>query len=145
VPDAKGVARALVLAASRLVEPADRDLLEDRIVLQLPHLRQKGVEAEKWKALDHEGDAAAGRAVLQQFSLFLHGGLVETGNRSDSMTNMIEKLNEYAQKGIPNIWIFDPRLEKMFTFRSHILQEVEDIIATDDPRLELTRDEVFQK
>jgi len=70
---------------------------------------------------------------------------VEILSKSDSMTSMIEKLSEYSQKGIPNIWLFDPRLEKMFTFRPPDLQEVEDIIATDDPRLELTRAEVFQK
>jgi Uma2 family endonuclease len=70
---------------------------------------------------------------------------VEILSKSDSMTSMIEKLNEYSQKGVANIWLFDPRLEKMFTFRAHTLQEVEDIIATDDPRLELTHAEVFQK
>ncbi|MBZ5623530.1 MAG: Uma2 family endonuclease [Acidobacteriia bacterium] len=70
---------------------------------------------------------------------------VEILSKSDSMTSVIEKLDEYTQKGVANIWLIDPRLEKMFTFRSHNLQEVEDIIATDNPRLELTRDEVFQK
>jgi Uma2 family endonuclease len=58
---------------------------------------------------------------------------------------MIEKLEEYSENGVPNIWLIDPRLQKMFTFRLHTLQEVEDVIATDDPRLELTRAEVFKK
>jgi Uma2 family endonuclease len=70
---------------------------------------------------------------------------VEILSESDSMTSIIEKLHEYSQKGVANIWLIDPRLEKMFTFRSPNLQEVKDIIATADPRLELTRDEVFQK
>jgi hypothetical protein len=34
----------------------------------------------------------------------------------------------------------------MFTFRANALQEVEpNVIATDDPRLELTREEAFQE
>jgi Uma2 family endonuclease len=70
---------------------------------------------------------------------------VEILSESDSMTSIIEKLDEYSRKGVANIWLIDPRLEKMFTFRSANLQEVQDIIATDDPRLELTRAEVFQK
>ena len=70
---------------------------------------------------------------------------IEILSKRDSMTGIIEKLEEYSQKGVANIWLIDPRLEKMFTYRSHTLQEVEDIIATDDPRLELTRAEVFQK
>jgi Uma2 family endonuclease len=70
---------------------------------------------------------------------------VEILSKRDSMSSMIEKLDEYSQKGIANIWLFDPRLEKMFTYRSHVLQEVQDLIATDDPRLELTREEIFQK
>ena len=70
---------------------------------------------------------------------------VEILSESDTMTSMIEKLEEYSQKGVPNIWLIDPRLEKMFTYRSHALQEVENVIFTDDPRLELTRAEVFQK
>jgi len=70
---------------------------------------------------------------------------VEILSKRDSMTSIIEKLDEYSQKGVANIWLFDPRLEKMFTFRPPDLQEVEDSIATDNPRLELTRAEVFQK
>jgi Uma2 family endonuclease len=70
---------------------------------------------------------------------------VEILSKHDTMTSVIEKLEEYAQKGVQNIWLFDPRLEKMFIYRSHTLREVEDIIATDDPRLELARAEVFQK
>src|ERR1017187_3422883 len=70
---------------------------------------------------------------------------VEILSKRDSMTSIIEKLDEYSRKGVANIWLIDPRLEKMFTFRSANLQEVQDIIATDDPRIELTRAEVCEK
>jgi hypothetical protein len=47
--------------------------------------------------------------------------------------------------GVPNIWVFEPRLNQMFAFHGNSLQEIEsDTISTGEPRLELTRDEVFQ-
>ena len=69
---------------------------------------------------------------------------VEILSEDDRMSKVIEKLEEYIQKGVANIWLIDPRLRKMFTFRSNTLREAEDVIAADDPRLELTREEVFQ-
>ena len=60
------------------------------------------------------------------------------------MTRVIEKLEEYAAIGTPNIWLFDPRLRQMFSYRAGVLQLVDaEVIATENPRIELTRDEVF--
>ncbi len=70
---------------------------------------------------------------------------IEIISECDSMSRVIEKLQEYAAAGTPHIWVFDPRLKQMFTFRENTLQEVMGgTISTDDPRLELTRAEVFQ-
>ncbi|HYW42754.1 MAG TPA: Uma2 family endonuclease [Bryobacteraceae bacterium] len=70
---------------------------------------------------------------------------IEILSEDDSMSRMIEKLKEYAATGVPNIWVIDPRLRQVFTFQGNTLQEVPgDVIATGDPRLELTREEVFQ-
>jgi Uma2 family endonuclease len=66
-------------------------------------------------------------------------------SEDDRVSRLLEKLKEYAAMGVPNIWVFDPRLKQMFTFRGNSLQEVEgDTISTDEPRLELTREEIFQ-
>ena len=71
---------------------------------------------------------------------------IEILSEDDRMTRVIEKLKEYASNGTAHIWVIDPRLRQMFTFRGNTLQEVQsDGIATDDPRLELTREEVFQE
>jgi Uma2 family endonuclease len=71
---------------------------------------------------------------------------IEILSEADSMSRVIEKLKEYAGNGTPHIWVFDPRVRQMFTFQSNSLREVEgDAIATDEPRLELTRAEVFQE
>src|SRR3984957_1467017 len=69
---------------------------------------------------------------------------IEILSEEDRMSRVIEKLKEYAAMGVPNIWVFDPRLKQMFSFHGNSLQEIEaDTIATGDPRLELTRSEVF--
>jgi Uma2 family endonuclease len=70
---------------------------------------------------------------------------IEILSEDDRMSRLIEKLKEYAAMGIPNIWVFDPRLKKMFKFHGNILEEVEsDTISTGDPCIELTREEIFK-
>lgn len=69
---------------------------------------------------------------------------IEILSEDDRMTRFIEKLKEYAEWGVPNIWVFDPRTRQMFVFHGNALVEIEgDLIATESPRLELTRDEIF--
>jgi Uma2 family endonuclease len=68
---------------------------------------------------------------------------IEILSKDDRMTQVIEKLKEYATKGTPHIWIVDPRLKQMFTFHQNCLAEVEATLVTSDPVLELTRDEIF--
>lgn len=70
---------------------------------------------------------------------------IEILSEDDRMSRVMEKLEEYNQKGVANIWLIDPRLRKMFTYRAGTLQELADTIGTNDPKLELTRDEVFQE
>jgi Uma2 family endonuclease len=70
---------------------------------------------------------------------------IEILSEEDRMSRVIEKLKEYAAMGVPNIWVFDPRLKQMFRFHENCLQEIEgDTIPTGEPRIELTRDEIFQ-
>jgi Uma2 family endonuclease len=70
---------------------------------------------------------------------------IEILSEEDRVSRLIEKLKEYAAMGVPNIWVFDPRLKQMFVFHGNSLQEIEgDTISTGEPRLELTRAEVFQ-
>ncbi len=70
---------------------------------------------------------------------------IEILSEEDCVSLFIEKLKDYAAMGVPNIWVFDPRVKHMFVFHANSLQEIEgDTISTVEPRLELTRDEVFQ-
>jgi Uma2 family endonuclease len=70
---------------------------------------------------------------------------IEILSEKDSMSRMLEKLEEYSQMGVPNIWLIDPRMQTLFVYSSGRLDEVRgDTIATCEPRLELTRQEIFQ-
>ena len=72
--------------------------------------------------------------------------VIEILSEQDSMTKMMEKLDEYEKKGVAHIWVIDPRLGKTSVYSGGDLREVkEDRIATADSRLELTREEVFQQ
>ena len=70
---------------------------------------------------------------------------IEILSEDDRMTKVLEKLAEYETKGIPNIWLIDPRLEQMSTYRGGALVQQHARIATDDGEVELLREEVFQK
>jgi Uma2 family endonuclease len=70
---------------------------------------------------------------------------IEILSEDDRVSRLIEKLKEYAAMGVPNIWVFDPRLEQMFAFERNTLREIEgDTISTVDGSIELTRAEIFQ-
>jgi Uma2 family endonuclease len=50
---------------------------------------------------------SARRLCSQSGAAFL---VVEVLSEADVMTAVIEKLKEYAAKGVENIWLIDPRL-----------------------------------
>jgi len=58
---------------------------------------------------------------------------VEVLSEDDPMSKVIEKLEEYSEKRVANIWLIDPRLEKMFIYRAHALGELQVVIATENP------------
>jgi Uma2 family endonuclease len=70
---------------------------------------------------------------------------VEILSEDDRMSKMLEKLEEYAVKGVPNIWLIDPRLQRISVYAAGNLDLVKgDTISTSDG-IELTRDEIFQQ
>jgi len=70
--------------------------------------------------------------------------VVEVLSESDVMSSVIEKLNEYAGTGVQNIWLIDPRLQLMSTYRRPALIEIEgQVISTTDGSVELSRAEIF--
>jgi Uma2 family endonuclease len=70
--------------------------------------------------------------------------VVEVLSESDATSAVMEKLNEYANKGVPNIWLIDPRLHLMSVYRQPALVEIAgEIIATADSAVELSHAEIF--
>lgn len=70
--------------------------------------------------------------------------VVEVLSEGDVMSVVIEKLKEYAVKGVPNIWLIDPRLRLMSVYRRPTLDEIEgEVISTADGAVELSRGEIF--
>jgi Uma2 family endonuclease len=71
---------------------------------------------------------------------------IEILSEDDRMSKMMEKLEEYARKGVPNIWLIDPRLRTIAVYSSGALNEIrgDGIVTAGDPRLELTGEEIFQ-
>lgn len=70
--------------------------------------------------------------------------VVEVLSESDVMSAVMQKLKEYANKGVPNIWLIDPRLRSMCTYRPPALAEVAgELIATTDGTVELSRAEIL--
>jgi len=70
---------------------------------------------------------------------------IEILSPEDSMTRVIEKLEEYAAIGTPNIWLLDPRLRQMFAFEANTLRLATALLAsTSDLRIELTPEEIFK-
>ena len=70
--------------------------------------------------------------------------VVEVLSKRDVMTVVFAKLKEYHAKGVPNIWLIDPRAQLMWAYRPPALIEIEgEAIATADGSVELTRGEIF--
>jgi Uma2 family endonuclease len=70
--------------------------------------------------------------------------VVEILSERDVMSSVIEKLKEYAAKGIPNIWVVDPRLRLLYVYRPATLLEVDgDSITSTDGAVSLSRSEIF--
>jgi Uma2 family endonuclease len=69
---------------------------------------------------------------------------IEVLSEDDVMSRVTLKLKEYDAKGVPNIWLIDPRLQSIWVYRPPALIEIEaDTIATRDGSVELSRAEIF--
>jgi Uma2 family endonuclease len=70
--------------------------------------------------------------------------VIEVLSEGDVMSNVIEKLKEYASKGVENIWLIDPRLRELYVYRTPDLSEVTgERIATTNGLVELSKSEIF--
>ena len=69
---------------------------------------------------------------------------IEILSRSDNVSDLLEKLEEYAALGVPNIWVIDPHRRKAFTYEDRSLREVTSPeLTSNDPALTIPLAEVF--
>ena len=70
---------------------------------------------------------------------------IEILSEADRMSAIMEKLQQYDERGIPNIWVIDPRRRQLAVFHSGSLQTLTaDSFQTARNEFELTRAEIFQ-
>jgi Uma2 family endonuclease len=70
--------------------------------------------------------------------------VIEILSRRDEMSNVIEKLEEYAEFGVLNIWLLDPRRKRAFRYYAGRLEQIDDAFTADVPRIRLPLDEIFR-
>lgn len=70
---------------------------------------------------------------------------IEILSEADRMSAIMEKLQEYDERGIPNIWVIDPRRRQLAVYQAGALQTLTaDAFQTARKEFELTRAEIFQ-
>jgi Uma2 family endonuclease len=70
--------------------------------------------------------------------------VIEILSRRDEMSDVLEKLEEYAGFQAPHIWVADPRRKKGFRFREGRLEEVEAEFVVESSEIRLPLEEVFR-
>jgi Uma2 family endonuclease len=67
---------------------------------------------------------------------------IEILSRCDEVSDLLEKLAEYAEFGVPYIWVIDPRRQKAYTYSGKRLEESVDALTTSD--ITIPFDEIFR-
>lgn len=70
--------------------------------------------------------------------------VIEILSRRDGMSDVLEKLEEYAVFQVPHIWLADPRRRKGFRFRAGRLEEIVGEFAAEEQGVRLPLEEVFR-
>lgn len=68
---------------------------------------------------------------------------IEILSACDTMTDLMERLEEYAAMGVIHIWVADPSRRKAYTYRDQKLVEVTERLQAEDAGISLPLEEVF--
>jgi Uma2 family endonuclease len=68
---------------------------------------------------------------------------VEVLSPDDRVAEVLEKLDEYRQIGVPHIWLVDPRRQKAYVYDGNLVEATAGRLSTSDPEIFVTFDEIF--
>jgi Uma2 family endonuclease len=68
---------------------------------------------------------------------------IEILSRRDEISNVLEKLEEYATAGVRYIWVVDPRRKKAFSYDGALREVTSAFATTEEPLVELPLADVF--
>jgi Uma2 family endonuclease len=64
-------------------------------------------------------------------------------SRRDEISNVLEKLEEYAAAGVRYIWVVDPRRKKAFAYDGALREVTSAFATTEEPLVELPLADAF--
>jgi Uma2 family endonuclease len=68
---------------------------------------------------------------------------VEILSRSDRMSEMQERIDDYLSFGVPNVWVLDPRTKRAYLYTPEGSREVKDALRTQNPEIVVPLEELF--
>jgi Uma2 family endonuclease len=70
---------------------------------------------------------------------------IEVLSREDTMTRLVERLDDYLNMGVPNIWIIDPLTRRGYRYTSEGFLEAKDgVLRASRPEIELPLASLFE-
>ncbi len=68
---------------------------------------------------------------------------IEVLSTEDRMSRVLVRVKDYLDMGVPYVWIFDPKTKQAYAVTAGGLREVTDVLATENPAIEMPLSEVF--
>jgi Uma2 family endonuclease len=69
---------------------------------------------------------------------------IEILSKDDSITSMQERVDDYRNFGVPNVWLINPFNRRVWTFSDEGIREIKDgVLRTENPIIEVVLGEVF--
>ena len=69
---------------------------------------------------------------------------IEILSPEDTMSRMLERVDDYLAFGVSHVWVIDPRTKRAYDYASTGMQEAKDgVLRTDDPQIAVPMAEIF--
>lgn len=69
---------------------------------------------------------------------------IEILSPDDTMSRMLERVNDYLSFGVSHVWVLDPRTKRAYDYTATGMREAKDgVLRTDDPQIAVPLAEIF--